>query len=274
MRRRRGRSAAGTSTTPSSGRSGERPVVADVDDLDVAARRRGATRSAARPPRCRRRRRGRSSSSGFSSRVGSRYSSSSSRLDVHDLLGPGVAVALLGHDRARSRSSSAGSRTGSRRSARTSSTGSADVVGQLVRRRPRAARAAGRRRRPGPPAPSDRWLSPTCSSSTRSGVDAEALGEARAGSRSPRCTARSPGGRRRASAWVTIPTGLVKSTIQAPGAAAARRSARRARARPARSAAPWRSRPARSSPGRSTPNRRRQRLVDRAGPPGRRRAAG
>ena len=48
--------------------------------------------------------------------------------------------------------------------------------------------------------------------------DAEPLGRCRAGCRSPRCTARWRGGRASSSAWVTIPTGLVKSTIQAPGA--------------------------------------------------------
>ena len=48
-----------------------------------------------------------------------------------------------------------------------------------------------------------------------------------------------------------MPTGLVKSTIQASGQRAAPRPCRRCRARPARYAAPWRSRPARSSPGRA-----------------------
>ena len=49
---------AGISTTAVGGQVGQCPVVLDVDDLDVAARRRAAMRSAGRRPRCRRRRRG------------------------------------------------------------------------------------------------------------------------------------------------------------------------------------------------------------------------
>ena len=45
------------------------------------------------------------------------------------------------------------------------------------------------------------------------------------------------------SARVTMPTGLVKSTIQASGSRRAWRPVRRCRARPARCAAPWRTRP-------------------------------
>ena len=51
------------------------------------------------------------------------------------------------------------------------------------------------------------------------------------------------------SAWVTIPTGFVKSSIQAPGAAR-RAPPRRCRGRPGPCAAPWQSRPPRWSPGR------------------------
>ena len=50
---------------------------------------------------------------------------------------------------------------------------------------------------------------------------------------------------------MTIPTGFVKSTIQASLARPPGGRARRARGRPARSGAPWRSRRRRSSPGRS-----------------------
>ena len=66
-----------------------------------------------------------------------------------------------------------------------------------------------------------RWLSPTCSSSTRSG-------ETPNRSAMPRwrliATLHSPIARWPASssAWLTIPTGLVKSTIHAPGRAALR----------------------------------------------------
>src|SRR6266581_2688852 len=63
----------------------------------------------------------------------------------------------------------------------------------------------------------DRWFSPTCSSSTRSHGTARSAASLRcmpmATLHSPR--ARCPPSR---SAWVTIPTGLVKSTNQAPGA--------------------------------------------------------
>jgi hypothetical protein len=73
-------------------------------------------------------------------------------------------------------------------------------------------------------------------------------------------------------ACVTMPTGFVKSTIQAPlfGAPAVSSAAP---GRGARSAAPWRTRRRRSSPGRS---RRTRAAVSRrrAGPPGRRPAAG
>ena len=105
-----------------------------------------------------------------------------------------------------------------------------------------------------------RWLSPTCSSSTRSGV-------------TPKCSARlrwmliatlhRPIARWPPSirAWVTIPTGFVKSTIQAPGAArrpvssASSRTSGTVRSALAKPPAPVVSWP-------TTPNRRRQRLVD------------
>ena len=138
----------------------------------------------------------------------------------------------------------------------------AQVVGRARRRARRAAgaaaRAARRARRRGRPAAlaarprrraarartQVRWLSPTWSTTTRAGLDAEQPRRRAAGSRSPRCTGRPRGGRASSSARVTMPTGFVKSTIQAPGAARSAHRARRSRAPPAPCAAPWRSPPA------------------------------
>ncbi len=180
------------------------------------------------------------------------------RLDVDDVLGAGVAGALLLDD-----------------------PGGLVVVAQVVggdgaERADELGRHARRARRSSPgrlPSSSGsrstpstrtarsqlRWLSPTCSSSTRSGV-------------TPNCSARlrwmliatlhRPIARWPPSirAWVTIPTGLVKSTIQAPGAA--RRpvsSASSSTSGTVRSALAKPPAPVVSWP--MTPKRRRQRLV-------------
>ena len=94
-----------------------------------------------------------------------------------------------------------------------------------------------------------RWLSPTCSSSTRSGATPKRAANRRW---NPIATLHSPIARWPASssAWVTIPTGFVKSTIQASGRAPPADLLGQLEDDRARSAAPWRSRPGRSSPGR------------------------
>ena len=104
------------------------------------------------------------------------------------------------------------------------------------------------------------------------GLDRRADRRTVAGSRSRRCTARLPGDRPASSARVTMPTGLVKSTIQASGLAPPD-LARRCRARPARCAAPWRDRRRRWSPGRRSRTRA-ARSRPRCGSPARRPAAG
>ena len=86
-------------------------------------------------------------------------------------------------------------------------------------RAPGSARSSGRRSTPSSriARSQDRWLSPTCSSSTRSGATPKWAAKRRwkpmATLHRPR--ARWPSSR---SAWVTMPTGFVKSTSQAPGA--------------------------------------------------------
>ena len=182
------------------GQAGERAVVADVRRPGRRRGRRGARRSAGRRPRCRTPRRGWSRSSGFSSSVGSRYIVEQLALDLHDLLGRAW--------RGRPRCSA-------------STVLEQVVVAEVVGRdRPRAPA-----RTPAGTPTSSAIASPSCVEELRQAVDAvdadrpdpTSGGSARrararpararrrsarrtgAGSRSRRCTARSPGGRRRAA---------------------------------------------------------------------------
>ena len=161
--------------------------------------RRGATRSAARPPRSRTRRRaaraasasrrgsgcGTSSSSSHSmSMTSPARDSPPSRWSCEDVVERVVILEVVARDRARQPHEL-------RRRA--------DVLGDLRRRPcPRGSRAVDRPRRRCTARSHDRWLSPTCSSSTCSGSTPNRAAN-RAGSRSRRCTARSPDGRRRAA---------------------------------------------------------------------------
>ena len=94
-----------------------------------------------------------------------------------------------------------------------------------------------------------RWFRPTCSRSTRSGADAEALGQP------PLQGDRHVAQAERPMAVVEERLGHDPDRVREVDDPGARRApgaprARRGRGRPARSAAPWRSRRPRSSPGR------------------------
>ena len=169
-------------------------------------------------------------------------------LDLHDLLGAGrlrpglgddaglvvVVAEVIGRDRA-----FADQPLGR----------DVDVVGELVHAVPRISSMRS--------TPSTRtarihvrWFSPTCSSSTRSGSTPKRFANLRW---KPIATLHRPMLRCPASesAWLTIPTGFVKSTIHASGAPIGGPPLRRARGRRAPSAAPWRTRRLRPSPGRA-----------------------
>ena len=115
--------------------------------------------------------------------------------------------------------SSGGSTTESRPAARV-----ATRAGRRRRRARRRARPAGRAKRrfrqPNGAHPG-RWLRPTWSTSDPLGLHIQQPA-ASAGSRSPRCTARRARWPASSRLRVTIPTGFVKSTIQASSAARSR----------------------------------------------------
>ena len=158
---------------------------------------RAATTPGPRPPRSSRRRRAWSSSAGFSSSAGSAYSSSSSLLDRGDLGGPRRLASAARAPPRRARRSSAGSTTGRRRAGRSergaAGSRSAAIVVAVVGQQLRAARP--RRRRRDARRSQVRWLRPTWSSCDLGRARRRAARRTGAGSRSPRCTARPPGGR-------------------------------------------------------------------------------
>ena len=201
------------------GQERQRAVVADVHHLDVAGAVAEQRRRPGRPrPPSSTRRRAAPAAPACRRASGRRTCSSSSRLDLRRPRRPATALARCSRHhlvvrvevaQVVRRDDAAGGRArsgGSSRSAAISSPCSASSSGSTVARRPtQTARSQVR------------WLSPTWSSVDLRRARRRAGRRSGAGSRSPRCTARPPGARRRSSARVTMPTGLVKSMIQASG---------------------------------------------------------
>ena len=227
--------------------------------------RRGARRSAGRRPRCSRRPPRSLEQLRLLVQVRVPVQLQQLPLDLHHLLGPRLAaLALLAAGRRRVSSSSAGSTTAWTPERLISSAGEPDLVSERGALRSRSAPAAGRRRRRAPRAPRSGGSAPRAPArpDRRSTPElARRIVRWRPIATLHRPMARWPSS---SSAWVTIPTGFVKSTIHASGAPRARRRLGQLEHHRAPSAAPWRSRPARSSPGRSCRTGG-QRLVDQAG---------
>ncbi len=234
-------------------------------------RRRGARRAAAPRPRCRRRRRDRREVPASCRALGSAYISQQPALEVHDLLGAGVAAALLGEHLVE-RVVVAQVVRGHRSRARAERPAAGCSSSAIVRRARRG--APGSRRPPVGPRAGDpaQVVEPDMLSSSASGSTPMRARQARW---SVIATLHSPMARWPASmsAWVTIPTGFVKSTIQAPGAARRRRQLgelEHDRDGPQRLCQP-------AGAGRllaDGPEAEGERLVDAGAPAARRRAAG
>ena len=248
---RRGRPRPGTSMTASSGRNGRVPSLRTLTTWVVGRGRcRAATptscdgglgveRAAALLEQLRLRRRA----------SGRRTARSSSRSISATSRGPRRRDALLARPPRRGRRSSAGSTTARRRAAQQARPGSSTSVGDLVDVRRRAAPGSrstpSTQRRPLP----GQVVEPDVVELHRLGLDAEQPGEPALEADRDVAQPDRPVARPASSARVTMPTGLVKSMIQASGRGRGAR-ARRCRARPAPSAAPSRARRRRWSPGR------------------------
>ena len=186
-------------------------------DVAVAGGERGDQRRSR--PRCRTRRRAARAARASRPAAGSRVHARAARArSPPTTAARGTPSSCSREHRVVARRSSGGSRTGRRR-ARASSRAQARRRRRARRRARPAAAAARPRRRAAAARTHVRWLRPTWSTTHARRLDVEQRAQRSAGARSRRCRGRPRGGRASSSARVTIPTGFVKSTIHASGAA-------------------------------------------------------